>query len=133
MIMTVSRLVPQKGIDLIQGAILKTLELGGQYVLLGSSPIPEVQDSFWRLKMQLASYRQAHLHLVPNEQLTHWMFGSADFNLIPSIFEPCGLTQLIGLRYGAIPVVRETGGLKDTVFEMGSPSSMPTWELSIGF
>lgn len=118
LVMTVSRLVPQKGMDLLQHAILRTLQMGGEYVLLGSSPIPEIQESFWRLKMRLASSGSAHLHLVPDEELTHWMYAGADFTLIPSIFEPCGLTQMIGLRYGALPIVRETGGLKDSVWDI---------------
>jgi starch synthase len=114
---TVSRLTPQKGLELIEQAIREVLRKGGQYVLQGSSPIPEIQAHFQALKLRLSSCRNVHFHLLPEESLTHWLFGCADAVVIPSLFEPCGLTQMIGMRYGAVPVVRETGGLRDTVFD----------------
>jgi starch synthase len=115
---TVSRLTPQKGLDLIEQAIVEVMRRGGQYVLQGSSPTPSIQAHFQQLKMKWSSCRNVHLHLKPEESLTHLIFAAADVVVIPSLFEPCGLTQMIGMRYGAVPVVRETGGLRDTVFDV---------------
>ena len=57
-----------------------------------------------------------------SESLSHYLFAAADIVLVPSIFEPCGLTQMIGMRYGAVPVVRQTGGLADTVKDVDDDS-----------
>lgn len=128
---TVSRLTPQKGLDLIERAIFEVLQQGGQFVLQGSSPIPSIQAHFQSLKMKWSSCRSVHFHLQPDEHLTHWMFAGADAVVVPSLFEPCGLTQMIGMRYGAVPVVRETGGLQDTVFDAEYSSEPP--EVRNGF
>eukprot|EP00246_Nothoceros_aenigmaticus_P003349 TRINITY_DN14455_c0_g1_i1.p1 TRINITY_DN14455_c0_g1~~TRINITY_DN14455_c0_g1_i1.p1 ORF type:complete len:127 (+),score=12.16 TRINITY_DN14455_c0_g1_i1:595-975(+) len=58
-----------------------------------------------------------------SEELAHLLYAAADMVLVPSMFEPCGLTQMIGMRYGAIPVVRKTGGLVDTVFDVDYDAS----------
>ncbi len=113
----VTRLVPQKGPELIKAALQHTLELGGQAVLLGSAFDEATQSEFERLKWQLSGSRQGHLELTYNEELSHLVYGGSDLLLVPSLFEPCGLTQLIAMRYGTLPLVRETGGLVDTVFE----------------
>ena len=55
-----------------------------------------------------------------SEPLAHMLYAAADFVIVPSLFEPCGLTQMIAMRYGALPVVRRTGGLADTVFDISS-------------
>lgn len=113
----ISRLVPQKNPALIKRSIEKTLEKGGQFVLLGSSPIPEIQTLFLSLQQQLAENKNAIIHLKYDEKLSHLVYAASDMIVIPSLFEPCGLTQLIGLRYGTIPIVHATGGLADTVFD----------------
>lgn len=56
--------------------------------------------------------------LMYSERLSHLMYAAADFVLVPSLFEPCGLTQMIAMRYGALPIVRKTGGLADTVIDI---------------
>lgn len=113
----VTRLVPQKGPDLLEAALKKTIELGGSFLLLGSSPIPEIQKQFVRLKKEFQDHPQVFLKLEYDEELAHQIYACLDFLLVPSLFEPCGLTQLIAMRYGTIPIVRATGGLKDTVFD----------------
>lgn len=116
----ITRLTHQKGIHLIKHAIWRTLERNGQVVLLGSAPDPRIQNDFVNLANQLHSSHgdRARLCLTYDEPLSHLIYAGADFILVPSIFEPCGLTQLTAMRYGSIPVVRKTGGLYDTVFDV---------------
>ncbi|KAL1099746.1 hypothetical protein V6Z11_D05G181900 [Gossypium hirsutum] len=116
----ITRLTHQKGIHLIKHAIWNTLKRNGQVVLLGSAPDPRIQNDFVNLANQLHSSHsdQARLCLTYDEPLSHLIYAGAYFILVPSIFEPCGLTQLTAMRYGSIPVVRKTGGLYDTVFDV---------------
>nr|VDC65487.1 unnamed protein product [Brassica rapa] len=117
----ITRLTHQKGIHLIKHAIWRTLERNGQQVvLLGSAPDPRIQNDFVNLANQLHSTHgdRARLVLTYDEPLSHLIYAGADFILVPSIFEPCGLTQLIAMRYGSVPIVRKTGGLYDTVFDV---------------
>ncbi|KAI5060950.1 hypothetical protein GOP47_0023455 [Adiantum capillus-veneris] len=114
----ITRLVPQKGVHLIRHAIFRTLELGGQFVLLGSSPIDHIQREFEGLAQQFNQHPHIRLVLKYDEALSHSIYAGADIFIIPSIFEPCGLTQMIAMRYGAIPVARKTGGLNDSVFDV---------------
>lgn len=127
---TIARLVPQKGPELIKASILRTLEWNGQFILLGSAPDEKTQAHFENLKKKLSKSGHVHLELSYNEELSHLLFAAADLFLIPSLFEPCGLTQLIAMRYGAVPLARQTGGLADTVFEgkNGFLFSSPTVE-----
>ncbi|GJP56059.1 hypothetical protein CLOM_g15123, partial [Closterium sp. NIES-68] len=118
----ITRLVPQKGVHLIRHAIYRTLERGGQFVLLGSSPVPDIQKDFEGIARQFSNDPNIRLVLKYDESLSHLIYAASDLFVIPSIFEPCGLTQLIAMRYGSIPVVRKTGGLADSVFDVDDPS-----------
>jgi starch synthase len=113
----VSRLDRQKGVDLIRHGIDRALEQGCQVVLLGSASEPSVAESFRRIQERLAPCPDAHLELAYDEELSHAIYGGADMILIPSVYEPCGLTQLIAMKYGVVPIVRRVGGLADTVFD----------------
>lgn len=113
----VGRLDYQKGVDLIRHGLFHSLWNGAQFVLLGSSPEPDTRDYFHHLKHQLNDSPDCHLELAFNEQLAHLIYAGADMILVPSTYEPCGLTQLIAMRYGTVPIVREVGGLADTVFD----------------
>lgn len=113
----VGRLDPQKGLELVRHAIFYALERGAQFVLLGSSPYQDINNDFWGLKHMLNDSPDCHLEIGFDEDLAHLIYAGADMMLVPSQFEPCGLTQLIALHYGTIPVVRTVGGLADTVFD----------------
>lgn len=115
---SVTRLVPQKAPELLKHALIHTLEKGGQFVLLGSSPIPQIEAEFEALKKRYEGNSNVSISLRNSEELAHLIFAGADMTIIPSLFEPCGLTQMIALRYGTIPIVRRTGGLADTVFDV---------------
>jgi len=113
----VGRLDPQKGLELIRHALFYTLQRGGQFVLLGSSPEAQINNYFWSLKQQFNDNPDCHIEIGFNEELSHLIYAGSDLTVVPSRFEPCGLAQLIAMRYGSIPVVREVGGLADTVFD----------------
>ena len=108
----ISRLTNQKGLDLVSAVIPGLIDGNTQVVILGTGE-PEFEDAFRyyenTYKGQVCSY------IAYDEALSHQIYAASDVLLVPSRFEPCGLTQLIAMRYGTIPVVRETGGLKDTV------------------
>ena len=113
----IGRLDPQKGLELIRHAMFYTLHRNGQFILLGSSPDSQINNYFWGLKHQLNDNPDCHLEIGFNEELSHLIYSGADMVIVPSRFEPCGLTQMIAMRYGTVPVVREVGGLADTVFD----------------
>lgn len=113
----VSRLDHQKGVELIRHGIFHALAHGCQFVLLGSSPDPATNHDFWELKRRLNDNPDCHIEISHDEELAHLIYAGADMILIPSAFEPCGLTQMIAMRYGTVPIVRNTGGLADTVFD----------------
>ena len=110
----ISRLTWQKGIDLVVDAIEHLVGNGGRLVVLGSG------DSAFEGALLAAAHRHRGLVGVVtgyDEQLAHLIQAGADAILIPSRFEPCGLTQLYGLRYGTVPVAARTGGLADTIVD----------------
>lgn len=117
LICSITRLVPQKGPHLIRHALERTLEKGGQFILVGTSPYPEIDKEFRELQKQFLKNKNVAFYFDYDEPLAHLVYAASDMIVIPSIFEPCGLTQMIALRYGTIPIVRATGGLADTVFD----------------
>lgn len=124
MVVCITRLVAQKGIHLIRYAVSRVDQLGGQFILLGTSPDWRVQGEFENLVHQYKESKKIRLLLTYSEELAHMLYAAADFVLVPSMFEPCGLTQMIGMRYGAIPIVRKTGGLADTVYDVDDQSNL---------
>ena len=110
----ISRLTSQKGLDLLLQALPTLVARGARLALLGSGD-KALEQAFSRAA---ANYPGAVGTIIGyDEQLSHLMQAGADAILIPSRFEPCGLTQLYGLRYGTLPVVAHTGGLADTVID----------------
>jgi starch synthase len=110
----VSRLSPQKGLDLLLSALPQWLGAGGQVALLGSGE-PALEHA-WAAAARAAPDAVA-VRLGYDEALAHRIVAGADLIAVPSRFEPCGLTQLYGLRYGTLPLVHRTGGLADTVVD----------------
>jgi starch synthase len=113
----VGRLDQQKGVHLIRHALFYALWNGAQFVLLGTSPERDISNYFWHLKNYLNDSPDCHLELGFDEDLSHLIYAGADMVVVPSLFEPCGLTQMIALKYGTVPIVRAVGGLVDTVFD----------------
>jgi starch synthase len=110
----VSRLTDQKGLHLVLDALPGILERGGQIMLLGSGD-SELEAGF---KAAAAENPQSvAVKIGYDEQLSHRLIAGSDVILVPSRFEPCGLTQLYGLKYGTLPLVRRVGGLADTVVD----------------
>ena len=108
----VTRLVEQKGIDLVVDGIDELMKRGIQMVILGTGE-EKYQTA---LKAAAEKYpEQLAVHFKFDEKLAHLIEGGADMFLMPSRFEPCGLNQMYSLKYGTVPIVRETGGLADTV------------------
>ncbi|HUQ96016.1 MAG TPA: glycogen synthase [Chitinophagaceae bacterium] len=115
----IGRLVGEKAADLLPDAIRNSIYQqhgAGNFLILGSGE-PEVE---WRLtSMQSGFNGYMNTYIGYNEALSHLMYAGADFLLMPSRVEPCGLNQLYALRYGTVPIVRSTGGLRDTVTDFG--------------
>jgi starch synthase len=113
----IGRLDGQKGVHLVHHAMYYSMARSAQFVLLGTATEPGINAWFWHEKNYLADSPICHLELSFNEELAHLIYAAADIIVVPSNYEPCGLTQLIGLRYGTVPVVRGVGGLLNTVFD----------------
>ncbi|HKR91777.1 glycosyltransferase, partial [Novosphingobium sp.] len=110
----VSRLTWQKGMDVLSDVIDHLVGIGGRLALLGAGEASIEQ----RLRAAAARHPgRIGIRIHYDEQLSHRMLGGGDAILVPSRFEPCGLTQLYGLAYGCLPVVSRTGGLADTVID----------------
>ena len=118
---SISRLTRQKGPKWIEWGIEYVLKKGGTFILLGSSIEPDLKKEFACLEEKYRDHPRAFLHFSFDEKLAHLMYAAADCIFIPSLFEPCGLTQMIALRYGTIPIVHQVGGLRDTVFDIDHP------------
>ena len=108
----VSRLVRHKGFDLVTAAIHEIMGMDVQMIVLGTGDW-NYEEAFRQAQNQYPGRFAAHMMYSPN--LSTAIYGGADLFLMPSISEPCGLSQMIAMRYGTIPVVRETGGLRDSV------------------
>ncbi len=108
----VSRLTDQKGLDLVNAILPDLMDGKTQIVVLGTGD-QVYEDAFRALEAKFSDSVSANI--LYDEGLAHSIYAGCDAFLVPSLFEPCGLTQLIAMRYGTVPIVRETGGLKDTV------------------
>jgi starch synthase len=113
----VSRLTSQKGLDLVLAVLPDIVRMGAQLVVQGTGDAP-LEAAF---RAAAAAYPQrVGVRLDYDEPGAHLIIAGADMIVVPSRFEPCGLTQLYGLRYGTVPIVRRVGGLADSVFDAGT-------------
>ena len=115
----IGRLVGEKGADLLPGAIGDSFYYIGRkmnFVILGSG-FPEVEAQLYSLKS--LAWGDYNVYIGYNEALSHLLYAGCDFLLMPSRVEPCGLNQMYSMRYGTVPIVRNTGGLRDTVIDVG--------------
>jgi starch synthase len=110
----ISRLTEQKGMHLILNCVAEILKRKGQLVILGTGD-SQLENKFKQLALQHKD--SIHVNLGFDEQYAHTLIAAGDVIIVPSRFEPCGLTQLYGLKYGTLPLVRNIGGLADTVVD----------------
>lgn len=121
LIVFIGRLVEEKGADILPAAISDSFYYIGRkmnFLILGSG-FPHVEEQLSSL--QRIAQQDYNVYIGYNETLSHLMYAGADFLLMPSRVEPCGLNQMYAMRYGTIPMVRRTGGLRDTVIDFGEP------------
>ena len=124
----IGRFTSQKGIDLILEAInlFKTYE--ANFVILGSG-----EDSYNQAFKNIeGQFENIHIKIGYDEAFSRKLYASADFLLMPSIFEPCGLNQMISMEYAALPIVSKTGGLKDTVIDFTDVEKIEESPLGLG-
>src|SRR5258706_7306126 len=112
---SIGRLVEQKGVDIMLGALAEMLSANIQTIVLGSGA-PAFEKAYQQLGARLPSH--VAVHVGSDQGLSHRIEAGCDFFLMPSRFEPCGLNQMYSLRYGTVPIVRLTGGLDDTVVDV---------------
>ncbi|OOF66723.1 glycogen synthase GlgA [Rodentibacter caecimuris] len=124
----VTRLTEQKGVDLLLESVDEIIKSNGQLIVLGSGA-SHLEEGLKRLAQIYP--QNIGVKLGYDEALSHLLVAGGDVILVPSRFEPCGLTQLYGLKYGTLPLVRETGGLADTVVSCSSEAIKA--RLSTGF
>jgi starch synthase len=119
LIVFIGRLVGEKAADILPQAISDSLysQQGSCCFLILGSGDPAVEADLENMRGPFAGYFNAQIGY--NEKLSHQMYAGADFLLMPSRVEPCGLNQMYAMRYGTVPMVRSTGGLKDTVIDFG--------------
>ena len=117
----IGRLVYEKGADLLPSSMGTYLSMGGNssFFVLGSGD-SDIKDRLLQVKHRFVNFFDASI--TYNEKLSHRLYAASDFLVMPSRVEPCGLNQMYSMRYGTIPIVRATGGLKDTVPDFGEPN-----------
>lgn len=118
MLTVVSRLTAQKGLDLLLTVLPELVRAGVQVVVQGTGEA--ALEAAFRMAQQ-SHPKQVHVHVGYDEAKAHRLISAADAIAVPSRFEPCGLTQMYGLRYGTLPIVRRVGGLADTVIDDSGP------------
>ena len=118
-----TRLTDQKGLDLVSYVMEELCQDAVQIVVLGTGDA-QYENMFRHFAWKYGNKVSANIYY--SEELSHKIYASSDAFLMPSLFEPCGLSQLIALRYGTVPIVRETGGLKDTVWPYNEYESTGT-------
>jgi starch synthase len=121
----ISRMDPQKGIDVIPSALRRLADFPWQAVILGTG-LPRLEETVRRFQAEFPDRVRAEFRY--DDGLARQIYAGADMFLMPSRYEPCGLSQMIAMRYGCVPIVSAVGGLKDTIFpdETGFVIEKPT-------
>ncbi|MEI6039827.1 MAG: glycogen synthase [Candidatus Berkelbacteria bacterium] len=114
LICVISRLTNQKGLDLIEDVLKDLMDMGAQFIILGSGS-EKIEKVFIKAEKDYPKAIEAEMEF--DASLAQTIYAGADMLLMPSRFEPCGLSQIIAMRFGTIPIVRRTGGLADTVHD----------------
>lgn len=118
LVVSICRLVEQKGVEFIKYLLENARKKEIQYIVLAVAPDPAIYSDFLEFAERHKDDPDIRVLLQQEEKLAHQLYAAADLFFMPSRFEPCGLTQLIALKYGSIPIVHHTGGLVDTVFDV---------------
>ena len=124
----IGRFTKQKGVDLILDALNLFRSYEANFVILGNG------EDFYNHAFSsfVGSFKNIHIRLGYDEPFARKLYASSDFLLMPSFFEPCGLNQMIAMRYGSLPVVSKTGGLKDTVVDFTDVQELKSCSLGLG-
>jgi starch synthase len=120
LLISIGRMDPQKGIDLTIAALRSAVELGWQAIILGTG-IPALEAEARQLEIDFPERVRAVMRF--DNRLSHQMYAGADLLLMPSRYEPCGLAQMIAMRYGCVPLAHATGGLVDSILDVGLDES----------
>jgi starch synthase len=123
LLILISRMDQQKGVDLALAGLAKAVEMNWQVILLGTGD-PKLEKAC--LKMEKAHPQRVRAALRFDAGLARRMYAGADILLMPSRYEPCGLAQMIAMRYGCVPLARATGGLRDTIVDVGGSGEKGT-------
>jgi starch synthase len=113
----IGRMDPQKGIDIILDALRSMTIMPWQAILLGTG-IPSLEEACRRFQNELPHRVRSVIRF--DAALSHWLFSGADVLMVPSRYEPCGIVQMIAMRYGCLPLAHNTGGLRDTIQDIGA-------------
>ncbi len=119
----ITRLSQQKGIELIAGGLNEILNKGINLIILGSGE-QRLEDHFRKMNAKFPGQFAAHIGF--DEKLAHQILAGSDLFLMPSLYEPCGLTQMYALKYGTVPLVRSVGGLRDSIKKYNAKNSQGT-------
>jgi len=130
LLVSIGRLSSQKGLDLLLAALPALMEMGVQLIVQGSGE-PALEAAF--RMAALVQPGRVGVHIGYDENRAHRLVAGADIIVVPSRFEPCGLTQLYGLRYGTVPLVRRVGGLADTVVDTNEATLQSDSATGFGF
>ena len=124
----IGRFTSQKGVDLLIDSMPLIKDYEANFIILGSG-----EENYNHIFRQISNrYKNIHIKIGYDEAFSRKLYASADFLFMPSIFEPCGLNQMISMQYGVLPIVAKTGGLKDTVVDFTDIENLEKMELGVG-
>lgn len=124
----IGRFTSQKGVDLLIDSMPLIKDYEANFVILGSG-----EETYNNIFREISNrYKNIHIKIGYDEAFSRKLYASADFLFMPSVFEPCGLNQMISMQYGVLPIVAKTGGLKDTVVDFTDIQNLEEMKLGVG-